>query len=202
MNLLLVRHGEALLNHEGVRVLSATGRQEAQAAGRWLRDTGIDILYWSPIRRTRETMLALGQQPWAAGGPDDRLCEIRPGPGPPPRERGTHETVHGYETWTDFLARTADCLTDLLDQHAHQSVGLLTHRGIFDAVHELATGSARRVELAVGHGCITSWTYNRRARSGKWILNFHNLRPPRSKFPPGENEYHAGIDPAVSHHLP
>ncbi|MFI5781184.1 histidine phosphatase family protein [Nocardia sp. NPDC051570] len=177
MKLLLIRHGEDTVNAAGVRTLTAKGKQQSQAAGSWLRAATIEILYWSPMRRTFETVHELGDRLWIHGGPDSRISEIRPGPGPPPRERRASDTEPGFETWSDFLARVAGCITELAHAHQHQTIGLVTHRGVFDAVHEIASGSARRVELAVDHGCITSWTYDPQACHGRWILNFHNYRP-------------------------
>jgi len=182
MNLLLVRHGEDVRGEAGIRALSAKGRLQAQAAGSWLRSEGVDSLYWSPARRTRETVHGFGRLHSMRGGPDARISEIRAGHGQPPRARGAGETTPGYETWTEFLARVAAFVTELLDTRPDQRVGLVTHSGVFDALHELATGSEGRVELAVGHGCVTSWTYDRGSHSGRWILNFHNLRPHRRKL--------------------
>lgn len=59
--LILLRHAHAASAGAGEddagRPLSATGREEAQAAGRWLREHGIhpDRVLSSPATRTRET---------------------------------------------------------------------------------------------------------------------------------------------------
>ncbi|PWK92606.1 SixA phosphatase family protein [Fulvimonas soli] len=73
--LILLRHAEALPATAGdgdrARPLSARGRQEAEAAGRWLHGHGlrIDRVLCSPAARTRQTAelaLAAAAQPLAA----------------------------------------------------------------------------------------------------------------------------------------
>jgi phosphohistidine phosphatase SixA len=69
--LILLRHAHADAAAPGQddadRPLSATGRDEARAAGDWLREHGLrpDRVLCSPARRTRETLEELGD----IGGP-------------------------------------------------------------------------------------------------------------------------------------
>ncbi|HTL14317.1 MAG TPA: histidine phosphatase family protein [Thermomonas sp.] len=73
--LILLRHAHADAAAPGQddpdRPLSATGREEARAAGDWLREHGLrpDRVLCSPARRTRETLEALG----AIGAPAPTL---------------------------------------------------------------------------------------------------------------------------------
>ena len=65
-DLLLLRHAHADAAGAGqsdlARPLSATGRDEARAAGDWLREHGLrpDRVLCSPAARTRDTFAALG----------------------------------------------------------------------------------------------------------------------------------------------
>ena len=56
-----VRHGESEANKRNIiqghsdSPLSEGGKEHAHAAGRWLADTKIDIVFTSPLSRSRET---------------------------------------------------------------------------------------------------------------------------------------------------
>ena len=70
--LILLRHAHAESAGAGEddagRPLSATGREEAQAAGKWLREHGIhpDRVLCSPTTRTRQTWRPPATAPWIA----------------------------------------------------------------------------------------------------------------------------------------
>ncbi|MBD3191627.1 MAG: hypothetical protein GF308_13350 [Candidatus Heimdallarchaeota archaeon] len=62
MRILLVRHGETSWNVDGVRFrgqvdigLSVFGQQQAEAVGRMLQEEAIEVIYHSPMVRTRQT---------------------------------------------------------------------------------------------------------------------------------------------------
>ena len=67
MKLILVRHGATKLNQErriqGVSDLglNETGKKQAEALARALKDVKVDIIYTSPLRRARETALAISR---------------------------------------------------------------------------------------------------------------------------------------------
>lgn len=69
MRIFIVRHGETSWNVDGVRFrgqvdieLSDFGQQQSEAAGQILQDEVIDVVYHSPMVRTRQTAERIQQQ--------------------------------------------------------------------------------------------------------------------------------------------
>jgi broad specificity phosphatase PhoE len=62
-----VRHGESEANRLGIvqghkdSPLSQAGREHARAAGRWLTDEGVELVFTSPLSRSRETATILAE---------------------------------------------------------------------------------------------------------------------------------------------
>lgn len=83
--LILLRHAHAepadAGQDDGQRGLSDTGREEAQAAGEWLRAHAIvpDRVLYSSAARTRETYEALGDVGGAPAREDAAIYEASPG---------------------------------------------------------------------------------------------------------------------------
>lgn len=67
MKLILVRHGATKMNQErriqGVSDLglNETGRKQAEALARALKDVKVDVIYCSPLRRAQETARAISR---------------------------------------------------------------------------------------------------------------------------------------------
>ena len=84
-DLILLRHAHADAADAGQpdldRPLSATGREEARAAGDWLREHGLlpDRVLCSPSARTRETLAALGDIGGAPATLEPAIYEASPG---------------------------------------------------------------------------------------------------------------------------
>ena len=70
----LVQHGDKERS-PGDPGLTELGRSQAAAAARWLRGTGLKVLYSSPLRRARETAEPIGQATGLAVHLDSRLRE-------------------------------------------------------------------------------------------------------------------------------
>ena len=84
-DLILLRHAHAEPASAGQddlqRGLSATGREEASAAGDWLRAHGLmpDRILYSNAARTRETLEALGDMGGVQGREEASIYEASPG---------------------------------------------------------------------------------------------------------------------------
>ena len=84
-DLILLRHAHADAAGAGQpdldRPLSAAGREEARAAGDWLREHGLlpDRVLCSPSARTRETLAALGDIGGAPATLEPAIYEASPG---------------------------------------------------------------------------------------------------------------------------
>lgn len=83
--LILLRHAHADAASAGQadldRPLSATGREEARAAGDWLREHGLrpDRVLCSPAARTRDTFAALGDIGGVAATQEPAIYDASPG---------------------------------------------------------------------------------------------------------------------------
>ena len=83
--LIVLRHAHADAADAGQpdldRPLSATGREEARAAGDWLREHGLlpDRVLCSPSARTRQTLAALGDIGGATATLEPAIYEASPG---------------------------------------------------------------------------------------------------------------------------
>jgi probable phosphoglycerate mutase len=161
--LCLVRHGETEWNAER-RIqgqidieLNATGRLQAEAAGRWLVRAGLAALYSSDLRRAWQTAKAIG----AATG-------LEPVARPALRERryGIFEGLtyaelqarhpEGYaafeardvdydfesgESLKAMYARVTGCLQALAASHPGMAIGLVLHGGVLDIVNRFVRGT-------------------------------------------------------------
>ena len=84
-DLILLRHAHADAAGAGQpdldRPLSPTGREEARAAGDWLREHGLlpDRVLCSPSARTRQTLAALGDIGGAPATLEPAIYEASPG---------------------------------------------------------------------------------------------------------------------------
>jgi probable phosphoglycerate mutase len=158
-----VRHGETAWNAEG-RVqghidvpLNDTGRAQARAAAARLAMQHFDALYSSDLSRTVETAAAAAM-----------LLRLDVEPTPTLRERFygafqglTHSEAQarypsdyerfsardpdhappcGGERLRHFSARVEAALTALADRHRGETLLIVTHGGVLDIVHRLATG--------------------------------------------------------------
>jgi broad specificity phosphatase PhoE len=80
--LVLVRHGETVWHAEhrfaGTTdvVLTAHGREQAEALGRWARTAGLAAVWASPLSRARETAAAAAGATGLAVHVDERLREL------------------------------------------------------------------------------------------------------------------------------
>lgn len=150
----LVRHGESIANAAATRAelggleqipidirdadvpLSATGREQAGALGRWVAEhrSALDEFWVSPYLRARETLtIALGDGPAGVIVVDDRLRDRELGildlltthgvarrhPDEAERRRHLGKYYHrppGGESWADVALRLRSFLRDVLDR--------------------------------------------------------------------------------------
>ncbi|RDI23086.1 histidine phosphatase family protein [Lentzea flaviverrucosa] len=176
MDLILVRHGNDDRTIPA-RPLSSTGKAQADAAGRWLAGHRPTELWSATPSRARETAEHIAQHVALPVRFDVRLDEIVSAAAdlPPPRERSPWQHHADAESWTAFRCRVAASLNDLCAQRGPAVV--VTHSGVFDAVHEIVCGGDRRVELDIAHTGMTWWKYRQGAVAGTWLLRAHNITP-------------------------
>ncbi|WP_374435489.1 histidine phosphatase family protein [Inhella sp.] len=173
LRLCLVRHGETDWNR-AQRLqgwtdvpLNAEGRVQALAAAQELAGERFDAIYSSPLQRARATAEALAQPHGHALQLDERLRERHLGelqgllkPEIEQRhpelarlmqQRRPSYAPPGGETLAQFRARVEAWLADLVQAHGGQTVLAVSHGGVLDLVHRLASDgdfdAPRRVTL-------------------------------------------------------
>ncbi len=142
LTLHLIRHGEV---HNPDKILygrlpgfhlSATGREQAAAIGRYLATLPITRLFTSPMERAQQTASiardALANVPSVIV--DERLNEcLTPHQGRPLAELEAfgfeiyRDSTPPYETVADMRRRLLDFARDMLAQHAGEHIAAFTH---------------------------------------------------------------------------
>ncbi|NLG06874.1 class I tRNA ligase family protein, partial [Candidatus Peribacteria bacterium] len=160
----VLRHGESEGNlapiyqgQEPGTDLTERGRQQAQAAGELLVESSpltvhschlpVDIIYCSPLARTRQTAQAVADATGANVIVDERLREVAFGEyegktidfsdlafvkakRAHKMQKNAPESIYhfpGMETWNQVQERINDFLTDILHRHRSQHVVIVTH---------------------------------------------------------------------------
>jgi broad specificity phosphatase PhoE len=160
----LVRHGEV---HNPERIyygrlpgyqLSATGRQQAIAAGQYLKDRPLVVLYASPMERAQETAQLIVQQreiplPIIT---EERLIEVHS-----PYDGVSHDilepinfdhytgTQAPYEQPGDIRRRVRAFIADMRRTHAGQEIAAVSHGDVVVAMFMFAM---QQEEHDIGRG--------------------------------------------------
>lgn len=184
--LVLVRHGEAACNVDGVvggiigcRGLTAVGVKEAEALRDRLVASGelaaVTAVYVSVLPRALETaaIVAPGLGGLAAVA-DCQLCELHPGEadglswaeftdrfgGPNWDVDPDAEIAPGGESWNGFVHRVQTILTATAARHRGELVVIFCHGGVVEASLEclLPVAAERgRLKLRTAHTSLTEW---------------------------------------------
>ncbi len=148
--LFLIRHGETewtrkkrFQGNTDIE-LTSRGRKQAAALGRRLKDSGIDILYASPLKRAAESARILSKSLKKKPFSDKRLCELGFGEweGKSPAElleqknsryrewcRGKLVSPRGGEPLKAFRKRVGSFYRDILRRHRGKRIAIVTHGG-------------------------------------------------------------------------
>jgi broad specificity phosphatase PhoE len=203
VQLYLIRHGQSYVNladwpngnkDEG---LTALGQTQAQRLAAWLQEhiPSPAALYASTMRRARETA-----EPVAAAYElpiryDDRIREIgnnrldhTPWPSDALPQDFTEYwasarpfspivlNVEGGESYMHFRTRIGSLLEDIVLEHQEQTVLIVAHGGVLDAVfdHIFNVGPWRRCEVWDHNTAITHFEYVAHPDRETWRLHYHN----------------------------
>lgn len=146
--LFLTRHGETEYNREGIEMgqldvpLSETGRQQAQRLATRFRDVPVDVIYTSPLERSRRTAEILAEPHGVTVEPRDALKERSCGD-----MEGAETAVIGellaeenldWSTWrpeggetrAEAVARARPVVEGICESHADGLVLVVAHSGI------------------------------------------------------------------------
>lgn len=202
--ILLVRHGEAHCNVAGVIAgetcegLTATGRHQVRSlAMRLLAEANagrpISALYTSPVRRARETALAVA----ALTGtdlvirPDLRVPDPGPADGlpwddvrqrwPPDPDRPSRPLIDGGEAWPHYLDRAHACLSSIVKSGPNGRIVIVGHSETVTAAFTLLAGvrSLGALKVDLEPTGITRLTMahelpNVQLTNTRWELAIHN----------------------------
>ena len=149
-SIVLIRHGETDWNIEGRYQgqadppLNSQGVLQAQQLTLELQNSGIEVIYTSPLLRTRQTAQLLSDQLGVPQFDEPRLMEIHQGDWQT-RLRSEIENLYpelfnawetdpwqvtppGGEHLSEVQSRVDDALDDILSTDTNQKIGLVTHR--------------------------------------------------------------------------
>lgn len=162
--LCLVRHGETEWN-AARRIqgqidigLNATGRRQADAAGRWLKSAAISAVYSSDLQRAWLTALAIGQElglpPQARPALRERCYGVFEGLTYDEAKRehpdgyaafegrnADYDFINGESLKTMFV-RVTSALLAIADRHAGANVVVVVHGGVLDIVNRFVRGNS------------------------------------------------------------
>jgi len=148
--IVLIRHGETDWNIEGRYQgqadppLNSRGILQAQQLAIELNKSNLQILYTSPLRRAKQTAQILSDQLGIPQVDEPRLMEIHQGDWQT-RLRSEIETMYPevFKNWennpwqvtppdgehlSEVQRRVYTAIDDILREHTHQKIGLVTHR--------------------------------------------------------------------------
>lgn len=159
---ILVRHGETAWNVDG-RIqghldipLNDHGRWQAQQVARSLADRPLDAVYASDLRRARETAQAIatahhlpldfdpGLRERIFGQFEGHTFQEIDAAWPDAAQRWRHRDPDfappgGGESLRTLFARVVETADRLAQQHPEQTIALVTHGGVLDALYRAAT---------------------------------------------------------------
>jgi probable phosphoglycerate mutase len=204
MQLIIVRHGESLVNVDDWdkldtmdTVLTEKGQKQAAALRDWLKnvDTGADALYASTMRRAQETASYLEDAFGMKAIADDRLREIgnNHNNGQAVREVDLPRTfvtetpdkapflqrglgVDNGESWMHFRIRLGQFIDEILAKHIGDTVYVVAHGGVISAMFDniFNVGPYRRGMVDTINTAWTHFEYRPELGHEPWILFSHN----------------------------
>jgi probable phosphoglycerate mutase len=179
--LVMVRHGEQVLNRETSvdryldPPLSELGERQVQAVAVRLRDTQIDAIYSSPLRRAFDTGAAIGSHHGITPERLEALQEFHPWLGLQ-ADRSVHDLLPADQVKTIFrdLARTKrfdafpygedrhefrrrinEALSGIIDRHPGERVVVTCHSGVINALLAWTVQTDQDMPVRVHHTSIS-----------------------------------------------
>ena len=160
--------------------LSIEGKAQAERLGRWVKGSGIEVLYSSPLKRTMETAVYISEglklKLIARSGLEEREMGQWEGmtPGevkeryPELFERWKSDLLGfvppGGESWREFGDRVVKTLHQIKEAHPNQRIAVVTHVGpirvLVSRAMEMADENHKRIVL--GYGSATRIDYTKK----------------------------------------
>jgi len=156
MKLIIARHGETIENQKGIiqghlhGTLTEKGLNQAKTVAKKLKDTKIDIIYSSDLKRSLETAKEIAKFHDCPLEPTEELREryLAELQGKSKEELGhTKETSvaifenHSGETREQMFNRAKNFLNKIIEKHKNQIVLIVSHNGINKAIISAINGT-------------------------------------------------------------
>jgi len=164
---MITRHGESVLNTKNTlngvpgveNGLTEKGQVQARTTASELKKLGIDIIYTSPLQRTRETALIIATElglPESSVVSDERLLEMQFGE----FEGKTVDEYHdffgsgdnrltvrpeGGENWTDVKRRVGEFVFAINQKHTESRILVVAHNGTLQMLQAASYGDDAKV---------------------------------------------------------
>jgi len=163
----ITRHGESKLNTKNTlnvdfsveNGLTENGKKQVEKLISELKNNGVDLIYYSPLQRTKETAKQVADSlglPSEALIEDNRLLEMGFGE----FEGKTIDEYHtflgggvgsltkrplGGENWTEVKQRVGQLLYELDDKHKGKKILFVSHNGTLQMLQAVAKGDNAKV---------------------------------------------------------
>ncbi len=159
----LMRHGECVYNTQGMlnaqrdvkNGLTEKGEMQVMASVESLKGKDIDVIYYSPLERTKETAFMVAKElglPPSACVADERLLEMGFGEFECRHVDEYHAffdgkginrlkmTPEGGESWTDVKRRTGEFLYEIEKKEQGKQILIVSHNGVMQTLQAVAKG--------------------------------------------------------------
>ncbi|MFZ1654381.1 MAG: histidine phosphatase family protein [Candidatus Moraniibacteriota bacterium] len=168
----LVRHGEAennvrnILNslpERNTYPLTERGREQVGATARLLRSVEVDVIWSSPILRTRETAEIIAHETGRGVNIDGRLCEAYFGvfngrqqqefleKYPEAEMRLAPDPADGVESYVDIRGRVRSFLSSMNESYRGKKIVIVSHSDTLQELYAELFGEPVGAEQGVGH---------------------------------------------------
>lgn len=199
----VIRHGESVFNTKGVlssdalveNGLTEKGKSQVTEAVTVLRDTKIDLIYYSPLQRTKETAKIIAQNLGISEEQcieDERLREMNFGvfEGKQVDEylaffgNGYNRLItrpEGGESWGDVKRRVGEFMYELEKKHAEKNILIVAHNGPLEMVRAVVTGVPKNIlggiierdEYDIGNAEVRELSFVPLPHNDDYELDFH-----------------------------
>ncbi|MFT7507620.1 MAG: isoleucyl-tRNA synthetase, partial [Acidimicrobiales bacterium] len=162
---IITRHGESQFNTRGAlngingveNSLTEKGiTQSKEAALKLAAEGGVDVIYYSPLDRTKETAESIAQELGLEADAlvsDERLTEMKFGPyeGKDVEEYiaffgdgvgRLNKTPEGGESWSDVKRRVGAFMYDINKQHKEKRILIVSHNGTLQMIQAATAGDS------------------------------------------------------------
>ncbi len=199
----IMRHGESELNTQGIlnglsgvkNGITEKGKEQTCGSIEELSDDKIDIIYYSPLQRTKETADLVSEALGVDAGnvfADERIREMKFGEFEEKRGDDYHAFFgsgynclimrpEGGESWTDVKKRVGEFLYEINTRHEGKNILIIGHNGPLQMMQAVATGEDAEVlgkhieedTYDIKNAEVREFAFTPMPHNDKYELDFH-----------------------------